>query len=34
MTESFFEKSIKAEKEQVAPEHLYSDQEQFLWRAR
>ena len=34
MTETFFEKSIRAEKEQVAMETLYSDQEEFLWRAR
>ena len=30
MTESFFERSIKEEEAQAAPEHLYSDQEQFL----
>jgi len=34
MTESFFEKSIKAEQEQAEPETLYSKQEEFLWRYR
>ena len=34
MTETFFEKSIKAEQEQEALETLYSDQEEFLWRLK
>ena len=34
MTETFFEKSIRAEREQEALETLYSDQEKFLWRER
>ena len=34
MTETFFEKSIRAERAQEALETLYSDQEAFLWSER